>query len=398
MTRVRLRHLIVALSALMFTGAVSAAQKLISVPAASPVTVHEWGTFTSVAGEDGGAIEWRPLSGPSDLPCFVRTIPESPKVWYPGGVNGTPATVRMETPVVYFYASEPASVRVRVRFPQGLITEWYPDAQVTPLFGPQYLRDTTSTADWGNVEIVPGATVKFPTEPGDSHYYPARATDASPVRAGGQFEKFLFYRGIGSFPVPLSVRVDAGRLAIDNTSRHDIPHLIVFERRGSKFGYRLATGARGLTTVAAPVLDGTLPALRADLERMLVAQGLFAREAKAMVETWRDSWFEEGTRVFYLLPQAAVDEILPLTIDPAPMSVARAFVGRVEVITPVMLEDVSQAMARRDLLALHQYGRLLSPIAQRLLAKPSAGSPTASLVSTLLQQVAASQVREVPCR
>jgi hypothetical protein len=328
----------------------------------------------------------------------VRTIPESPKVWYPGGVNGTPATVRMETPVVYFYSSEPASVRVRVRFPQGLITEWFPDAQVAPLFGPQYLRDTTSTADWGTVEIVPGATAKFPTEAGDSHYYPARATDASPVRVGGQFEKFLFYRGIASFPVPLSVRVDAGRLTIDNTSRHDIPHLIVFERRGSKFGYRMASGARGRTTVDAPVLDAVLPSLRGDLERMLVEQGLFAREAKAMVETWRDSWFEEGTRVFYLLPQAAVDEILPLQIDPAPSSVARAFVGRVEVITPAMLEDVSQAMNQRDLLALHRYGRLLSPITQRLLAKPSAAGPSPGLVSTLMQQIAASQVREVPCR
>ena len=36
------------------------------------LTVHEWGTFTSIAGDDGMAIDWEPLDGPSDLPCFVH--------------------------------------------------------------------------------------------------------------------------------------------------------------------------------------------------------------------------------------------------------------------------------------------------------------------------------------
>src|SRR5690349_2430750 len=35
-------------------------------------TVHEWGTFTTVAGRDGRAIDWLPLGGPADLPCFVE--------------------------------------------------------------------------------------------------------------------------------------------------------------------------------------------------------------------------------------------------------------------------------------------------------------------------------------
>ena len=38
------------------------------VPAASGLIVHEWGTFTSIAGKDGVALEWRPLNGSSDLP------------------------------------------------------------------------------------------------------------------------------------------------------------------------------------------------------------------------------------------------------------------------------------------------------------------------------------------
>src|SRR5207244_3833047 len=61
------------------------------------LTVHEWGTFTSIAAEDGRAVEWTPLDGPQDLPCFVDRFRFNIKGWMPG-------TVRMETPVLYFYA------------------------------------------------------------------------------------------------------------------------------------------------------------------------------------------------------------------------------------------------------------------------------------------------------
>ena len=37
-----------------------------------PCVVHEWGTFTSIAGPDGRAVEWLPLSRPNELPGFVK--------------------------------------------------------------------------------------------------------------------------------------------------------------------------------------------------------------------------------------------------------------------------------------------------------------------------------------
>jgi len=37
---------------------------------------------------------------------------------------------------------------------------------------------------------------------------------------------------------------------------------------------------------------------------------------RAMLETWRDSWFEEGMRVFYILPRATVDTLLPFRSSP----------------------------------------------------------------------------------
>jgi hypothetical protein len=56
--------------------ALGAAQAPTRPGTAQPLTVHEWGTFTSVAGQDGSAVEWLPLSGPPDLPCFVE-LPSS---------------------------------------------------------------------------------------------------------------------------------------------------------------------------------------------------------------------------------------------------------------------------------------------------------------------------------
>jgi hypothetical protein len=43
-------------------------------PSADPadLTVHEWGTFTSVAGKDGAAIDWDTLGCTNDLPAFVH--------------------------------------------------------------------------------------------------------------------------------------------------------------------------------------------------------------------------------------------------------------------------------------------------------------------------------------
>src|SRR5215813_10648958 len=88
------------------------------------LTVHEWGTFTSVAGEDGRAVEWRALAGATDLPCFVN------RPGFQGWINklSFTAMVRMETPVLYFYAPREMTASAKVRFPQGVMTEWYPQA------------------------------------------------------------------------------------------------------------------------------------------------------------------------------------------------------------------------------------------------------------------------------
>jgi hypothetical protein len=116
-------------------------------PTKNHLVVHEWGTFTSISGMDGVALEWRPLNGSTDLPKFVRTIQEGDKgLRHPSLKADLAATVRMETPVLYFYSDNEMDVSVKVDFPKGKITEWYPQA-----------RDVGTSIDWGRLKIMPGA-------------------------------------------------------------------------------------------------------------------------------------------------------------------------------------------------------------------------------------------------
>ena len=54
-----------------------------------------------------------------------------------------------------------------------------------------------------------------------------------------------------------------------------------------------------------------------------------------MVATWSDAWFyEEGSRVLYLVPRAKTDEVLPITVTPKPAELVRVLVGRHDFLTP----------------------------------------------------------------
>jgi hypothetical protein len=345
------------------------------------LTVHEWGTFTSVAGPDGSAIDWDALGGKDDLPGFVNN---SGFRCVKGTLRGA---VRMETPVLYFYSSEELDAHVKVSFPRGLITEWYPQADYQVfqrdrsdgathrlpdnLNGIDFsLRSLTGAIEWANIRVEPNTAPAFPTENAPSRYYAARGTDSAPLTVGDEHEKFLFYRGVGRFPIPLAARIAGdGSISVENSGAEPVPTVILFQNRAGQTGYRNAGTVKGAATIDLPVLDSSLPDLRAELEAALVSQGLFEKEAQAMVETWRDSWFEEGTRLIYLVPSRAVDAFLPLHVDPAPSQTARVFVGRIELITPEITQAVEEAMAKGDWPAIERYGRFTGPILDRIVSE-----------------------------
>ncbi|MGA2343975.1 MAG: hypothetical protein ABSG29_12355, partial [Steroidobacteraceae bacterium] len=297
----------------------------------SGLTVHEWGTFTSVAGEDGSAVEWDALGCKSDLPKFVNDYGYRGFKWTLQG------TVRMETPVMYFYSAHELGADVKVAFPQGIVTEWYPQAHYKDNQGnwkralpPNMHGVVTSLGgaiEWKNVKVQPGTAPALPVESGPNRYYAARQTDSAPLEVGGEHEKFLFYRGVGRFPIPLSARVASdGKIVVENRGGEPVPSVILFENRGGRMGYRMAGAIGNSLALDRPELEGgSLAQLRQELEAALIAQGLFPAEAHAMVETWRDSWFEEGSRLIYIVPTSAVDAILPLQVEPAPLQTARVF-------------------------------------------------------------------------
>jgi hypothetical protein len=337
----------------------------------TPMVVHEWGTFTSIAGVDGQPVEWSPLGDQSDLPCFVDRFRWEEKLRLAG-------TVRMETPVIYFYAPRNVSVNVRVRFHQGVITEWFPRAAVTParvtsahLRAPSFVGSAT----WNDLTIAPFDEENFPTEPTASHYYAARQTDAAPVRAGSQREKFLFYRGVGRFPLPLTAIVDdeggidvKPSATVDRDGNGAVGTVMFFENRGGTITYDIRRAARGHVRFEPDLHRAATIDVASDLEEMLIAEGLYAKEAHAMVETWRDAWFEEGARLIYIVPQRTVDAVLPLEIAPKPVEQARVFVGRMELITPRMRAAVSTALTDSDVTTLTRYGRFVRAMAAQVLA------------------------------
>ena len=238
---------------------------------------------------------------------------------------------------------------------------------------------TYSTLAWPKIEVLPGAAEDFPTGKGDSHYYAARETDAAPMRVGEQQEKLLFYRGTGDFQPPAIPTFTAnGRVELRGVGKG-----VLFENRGGKIGWRVVDGPGPVTR---PELTGDLPLLRSALVDMLTDAGLYQKEARAMVETWRDSWFEEGLRVLYLVPREFVDRALPLTIRPEPRQTARVFMGRAELLAPERREALAAAMSVRDLDALKSYGRFLTAFAREVV--PATDQRAMQYIAGLEGQVA----------
>jgi hypothetical protein len=208
-----------------------------------------------------------------------------------------------------------------------------------------------------------GLEAQMPVDHSGSHYFAARATDSAYLRTGArsqgavEHEKFLFYRGVGNFNVPLQVLSKSDReLVLTNTSAARLAHLFVLsvhdqEGRLAQLDAIGGGEQRSVRLESEPVARAELMAqIGRVMTEALVSEGLYPREAAAMVATWQDSWFaEDGVRVLYVLPRAWTDARLPLTLTPAPRALVRVMVGRSEVLTPALETSLT-----RTLNAAHQ--------------------------------------------
>jgi hypothetical protein len=333
--------------------------------------VHEWGTFTTVQGADGEQIWWMPPAS-LDLPDFVYRSGTSGH-WTESKPGIHPkdqsALVRMETPVIYFYSQRERVADVRVLMRGGILTEWYPQGSHAES---QIIEQTTTQPgtwqfriEWNAVKILPrdtremtvGKLIRGKASGDGDHYYIARETDANFLRVAAplarnkpEYERDLFYRGLGYFQAPLAIGVDADeqRVSLHAREAEQIDAAFLLTIRQGMMRYQKLDDAisRAASTVDLDVHPfGALGDVRKqamqDMAAALVEQGLYEKEAQAMVNTWQDQWFaEEGTRVLYLLPRPWTDRTLPLQVSPQPDSVVRVMVGRAELILPSVDREI----------------------------------------------------------
>lgn len=344
-------------------------------PAPANYVVHEWGTFTSMAGTDGLVLEGLHHEE-EHLPKFVHDLARI-AAFAPADGEKLPAsrvTQKMETPVIYFYADEPMRASVRVWFQHGVMTQFYPlPHTVTPeLPVLQKARLDVSGIDFSSlvwdVDVIPRtakAPEGIPEVAADDPWHFARQTQASYVRtriaadspAKPEAEHYLFYRGLGRWQPQVRAETDAaGVTHFANRMAQAIPFALALEltEAGGRFvvGAPLAPGGSVALALATarlePDRDVFARTVGAVVMKALVDQGLYLDEARAMVATWSRSWFQkDGARIVYLLPREQVDEVLYLGLSPRPKELVRVLVGRLEFITPAMQQRVEQALRDR---------------------------------------------------
>lgn len=342
--------------------------------------VHEWGTFTTVAGSDGILLTGLQREE-EHLPPYVHHHPgfrPAPRTSKQMPVPARNVRVKMETPVIYFHSDRAINARVTVGFEGGSISQWYPQRsggeqfQLDPAFALvradeshlDFARLYRGSIEWQVEVLGPAESRRTPLfHPSDLlQWTHARVPEANSVRtANGETEGFLFYRGLGSFEPGLRTRIDAGEtLRLENRTGAAIPYLLVYEMLpdgntrwleidglGDQQSLSIPEEAldprprSGDQPPIALLLDGAVPTLPFDrplfdtLLAGLAARGLQHGEAEAMVKTWWNSYFgKPGLRVFWVLPGERTDAILPLSVDPRPDRTVRVLVGRSEVIRP----------------------------------------------------------------
>jgi len=351
------------------------------------LVVHEWGTFLAMNGSDGVTLDGM-YHEEHALPPFVHARSRDQLRLRQSNMKG-------ETPVIYFYTPRRTKVYVHVGFPGGLWTQWYPQADMV---GPGLVQAGTrlrnGRIDW-NLEVVPPSqdSPALPATNADALWNHARNVDAAYVTTRGrsgatkEWERFIFYRGLGEASLPIEARLSAARLTTSTSEPGGLRHIFVLRVENGRGSYVYAPALVAGRTLEQEVPDmaSALPTevfasrVADDLAARLVESGLYEKEARAMVNTWKSSYFKtDGTRVLFVMPQTWTDRFIPLRIDPKPESLVRVMVGRLELLDATRerrieesIRDLSSSDAptrQRAFAALRAEGRYVEPVVRRAIA------------------------------
>lgn len=383
--------------------------------AKSRLVVHEWGTFTSMVGSTGFGLEGLQHEEEA-LPGFVYQFGGKSRngLSAPRGSYGSKklamrlhkVTQKMETPVIYFYTKDKMRLQLRVDFVNGLMTQWFPAAYAAAPKPPKGMggeapfdlgKIKRSFLQW-YVDLIPrsaGMPDTVPTVKKDDPWAFAREVDACWVQTRNLNEQkkkegdaYLFYRGLGTFTLPITVEATGGGFGrVKNSCGEPLSGVFALEVRpdGARFSELADVKADGVTLIDlgdhefAPVAEVVSKLQRKVMDR-LVDRGLYEKEARAMVRTWSRSWFRtEGTRILYIVPKPIVSSLLPMQMNPVPHELVRVLVGRLEFITPEVEQEVEDALKQRasgipgSQRRLDRLGRFLEPHLRRVLQKTRDG-------------------------
>ena len=356
--------------------------------------VHEWGTFTSLQGSDGKLLNGLHRDE-EKLPSFVYGHAR-PNIMSKN--NNSPfnkgfhhrlenVTIKMETPVLYFYSKkEMKNVYAYVGFRGGAISEWYPHRVGGETIGTlqtfiDFSRPTYGSINWRFDILAPDSKELINTDKKlETHTWTApRNTGANKIKVSydgfkregkkyvdvkkSEVEKFLFYRGIGNFKLPLNVKSSApNKVELSNNGENEIPYVMIYEKiKGQKpsiwWSGKLNQGqsieiTKPKEDINFDIYDHTTNLWRwkekdketseaisfkdwAKFMDALTKAGLYQREAISMLSTWKHSYFEQpGLKVFWIVPDKMTNHTLPLMLHPKPKKIKRVLVGRSEVLTP----------------------------------------------------------------
>lgn len=383
------RKLLVApLLALAFAGGTLAEER--------PLVVHEWGTFTTLQDEAGAELPGINIDD-EPVPPFVHNLqpfllssPFLSRWHWEHRMKGAPqrhprVTMRLETPVIYFHVPagqpKPLEVDVSVSFRGGWLTEFFPNAEpAAPGLEQRQFEfgdlnaETLSSLTWRDLRVGPLGDLPATDWP---VWLAPRAVDAAGVtNSAGESEKYLFYRGVGHRAAPLRVTTDRARRelqlfsnftdALPANGTAEIRRLwLVDVRPDGRAAFRGLPGVRvsgdpdqqlaecRYDFADTDYRDENLVDLKAQMHAALVADGLLADEAAALLETWSRAYFKSaGLRLFFLVPRVWTDHYLPLTISaPLPTQVARVMVGRIELKSErqvKLLEELARLPVSQD--------------------------------------------------
>ena len=348
----------------------------------APLVVHEWGTITTrhaPTGRPHGRLNR--ISTSEVLPAFVRRYrPPSTQSDPKQSLDKSPltpgrpdVTMRLETPVIYFYPPSGSSslppFDVSVRFRGGIVNEFYPTADASVEVDVDRVNAKMQQGlikSWnGKVldnYVVGGLrweglslreTVSVPRTSSPVWLAPRAVRATSVATPSGEGERYLFYRGVGHLDALVQTELRSTELVLRAPRRLywlPAPSMTIatlwladiradgsaaFRERAqleiAKNAASRELGRMPLFTVS-DYKAGALGDLRLSMKKALVTAGLFEDEAEAMLETWKESYFRSpGLRLFYVVPQEWIAHFLPLQIS-APHELTRVLVGRIDLV------------------------------------------------------------------